>query len=63
LDVQNNFGDTALIIASRRGDYGVVRTLLTAGASALLRNQDKRTAEDIAEARAFTKVAALLRSS
>jgi hypothetical protein len=28
----------------------------------LLRNPDKRSAEDIAEARAFTKVADLLRS-
>jgi ankyrin repeat protein len=60
-DSQNEFGDTALIIASRNGDAKTVRVLLDAGASTKLRNQDRATAADIATARDFDQVLALLR--
>ena len=38
VDVQNDKGDTPLIMAARRGDIDVVRTLLKAGASIHTRN-------------------------
>jgi ankyrin repeat protein len=60
-DAQNEFGDTALIIASRNGDAAIVRLLLSAGASTKLRNQDRVAAEDVAAARDFNQVLALLR--
>jgi ankyrin repeat protein len=60
-DAQNEFGDTALIIASRNGDAKTVRQLLDAGASAKLRNLDRATAADVAAARDFGQVLALLR--
>lgn len=60
-DAQNRFGDTALIIASRNGDLPVVKRMLAAGASIRLRNSDRATAADVAEARAFQNVAALFK--
>ena len=60
-DAQNEFGDTALIIASRNGDAKTVRLLLDGGVSTKLRNQDRATAADIAAARDFGQVLALLR--
>ena len=38
VDVQNDKGDTPLIMAARRGDTDVVRALLKAGASVHTRN-------------------------
>jgi ankyrin repeat protein len=61
-DAQNGFGDTALIIAARNGNGALVRRLLAAGASTKLRNHDRAAAVDIAEARNFTQVAAVLRN-
>jgi ankyrin repeat protein len=61
LDAQNDFGDTALIIASRDGNAELVRRLVAAGASAKLRNQDRVAAVDVAEARGFSQVAEILR--
>ena len=49
------------MIASRNGDAKTVRVLLDAGASTKLRNQDRATAADIATARDFDQVLALLR--
>jgi ankyrin repeat protein len=60
-DAQNEFGDTALIIASRNGDAKTVRLLLDGGVSTKLRNQDRATAADVAAARDFDQVLALLR--
>jgi ankyrin repeat protein len=62
-DAQNEFGDTPLIIASRRGDLGLVRRLLEAGAGSRLRNRDHSTAADIAQARGFHKIAEVLEAS
>lgn len=59
-DVQNEFGDTALIIASRNGDVALVKRLLAAGANTRVRNHDRATAADIAAARSFHDVLALL---
>ena len=60
VDAQNSFGDTALIIASRNGDGALVRKLLDAGASARLRNKDRKSAADVAAARSFAAIAQLL---
>jgi ankyrin repeat protein len=60
-DAQNKFGDTPLIVASRVGDATVVKALLAAGASTKLRNQDRAAAADVAQARDFGTVAALLK--
>jgi ankyrin repeat protein len=59
-DAQNQFGDTPLLIASRRGDAELVRILLAAGASTKLRNHDRVSAADVAHAREFTAITALL---
>ncbi|MDB6087061.1 MAG: hypothetical protein JWN43_4942 [Gammaproteobacteria bacterium] len=60
-DAQNEFGDTALIIASRNGDVSLVKRLLAAGAATRIRNLDRATAADVAEARSFRDVLALLK--
>ncbi|TLZ14341.1 MAG: ankyrin repeat domain-containing protein [Gammaproteobacteria bacterium] len=62
-DAQNEFGDTALIIASRNGNAALVRRLLSAGASTALRNKDRSTAADVARARAFPAVVELLKNA
>jgi ankyrin repeat protein len=59
-DAQNEFGDTALIIASRNGDVSLVKRLLGAGAATRVRNHDRATAADVAQARSFRDVIALL---
>jgi ankyrin repeat protein len=59
-DAQNEFGDTALIIASRNGNTALVRQLLKSGASTRLRNKNRASAADVAKARAFTGIVALL---
>jgi ankyrin repeat protein len=63
LDVQNTFGDTALILASQAGAGEVVDVLLGAGAKKTLRNRDGVAAADAAAARGFDAVAARVRSS
>ena len=63
VDAQNEFGDTALIIASRNGSVALVQQLLRAGASTRLRNKNRASAADVAQARAFPAVAALLKQS
>jgi ankyrin repeat protein len=62
-DTQNEFGDTALIIASRNGNTALVQRLLSAGASTRLRNKNKASAADVAGARAFTAIAELLKNA
>jgi ankyrin repeat protein len=62
-DAQNDFGDTALIIASRDGNLALVRRLLTAGASAKLRNHDRIAAADVAEARNFRQLVQILQEN
>jgi ankyrin repeat protein len=62
-DTQNEFGDTALIIASRNGNAVLVQRLLSAGASTRLRNKNKASAADVARARAFTAIADLLKNA
>ena len=59
-DAQNEFGDTALIIASRNGNAALVKRLLAAGATTRIRNRDRATAADVAAARSFREVVALL---
>jgi ankyrin repeat protein len=59
-DAQNDFGDTALIIASRNGNVSLVKRLLAAGAATRIRNHDRATAADVAKARSFRDVLALL---
>jgi len=59
-DIQNEFGDTALIIASRNGNAALVQRLLSAGASTRLRNKDRASAADVARARAFSAIFELL---
>lgn len=60
IDVQNRYGDTALIVAARAGQAAVVRQLLAAGASERLRNADRATALDVANALEFANIQALL---
>jgi ankyrin repeat protein len=48
------------MIASRRGDADLVKALLSAGASGRLRNRDRMTAADVAEARGFPTISELL---
>ena len=62
-DTQNEFGDTALIIASRNGNAALVQRLLSAGASTRLRNKNHASAADVARERAFTAIAELLKSA
>jgi serine/threonine-protein phosphatase 6 regulatory ankyrin repeat subunit B len=62
-DAQNEFGDTALIIASRNGNTALARRLVTAGASTRLRNKDRLTAADVAAARSFPGLADLLKGT
>ena len=59
----DEFGDTALIIASRNGSAALVKRLLSAGASSRLRNKDRATAADVARARAFPAIEALLKDA
>jgi ankyrin repeat protein len=56
-DAQNEFGDTALIIASRNGYSVLVQRLLKSGASTRLRNKDRLSAADVAAARSFSGIA------
>jgi ankyrin repeat protein len=63
LDVQNTFGDTALILASQTGAVDVVEMLLQAGAKKTLRNRDGVAAADAAAARGLDALAARIRSS
>jgi ankyrin repeat protein len=59
-NVQNHLGDTALILASQSGSVATVRVLLDGGASRKLRNRDGVAAGDVARARSFDGVVALL---
>jgi ankyrin repeat protein len=63
VNATNALGDTALIIASRAGEADVVRLLLGAGAATGLRDRDRFTAAEAAEARSFRAIAAMLRGS
>ena len=62
VDAVDAFGDTALMAAARVGDLDVCLRLLRAGANARLRNRERATAADLAEARGFTALAQRLRS-
>lgn len=62
LDAVDAFGDTALMAAARKGDLDVCVRLLGAGANPRLRNRERATAADLAEARGFAALAQRLRS-
>jgi ankyrin repeat protein len=57
VDVANEFGDTPLILASRLGSPELCDLLLAAGANARLRNRDRLSASEAAEARGFAQLA------
>jgi ankyrin repeat protein len=63
VNVQDGFGDTALIAASRGGFAEVCQTLLKAGADARLRNTGRATADDVARLRGFDRVQKILATS
>jgi ankyrin repeat protein len=60
IDGQNRYGDTALIVAVRAAQVDTVRELLAAGASDNLRNADRVSALDVANALTLPKITALL---
>lgn len=60
VDGQNRFGDTALIVATRAGQLAAVRELVAAGASGLLRNADRASALDVANALQLKEIEAVL---
>lgn len=60
IDKQNRYGDTALIVAARSGQVDSVRQLVAAGASGNLRNADRVSAVDVANALALPAIAQLL---
>lgn len=62
VDAADEFGDTALMAAARAGHAEVCQKLLAAGANARLRNRDRTTAADLAEARGFHSLAERLKS-
>ena len=60
LDIRNQAGNTALIIAVISKQNAIVQILLKQGADRNIRNKDKRNARDIATASGFTKISKLL---
>lgn len=56
-----NYGQTPLMEAAEAGDLRMVRTLLSAGADLSARDEDGRTAADLAEQAGHGDLAALLR--
>jgi ankyrin repeat protein len=62
VDAVDAFGDTALMAAARIGDLDICLRLLQAGANPRLRNRERATAADLAEARGFAILAQRLRS-
>jgi ankyrin repeat protein len=61
VDATDEFGETALMVAARNGDVQISVRLLSAGANARLRNRERATAADLAEARGFMALADRLR--
>lgn len=61
VDATDAFGDTALMAAARTGDAAICVQLLAAGANPRLRNRERATAADLAEARGFVTLAVRLR--
>jgi uncharacterized protein len=59
-NAQSKHGDTALMFAARAGQVTTLRALLAAGADTGLRNNDRASAQDIAERLAFKEVAGAL---
>ena len=57
VDASNEFGDTPLMLASRLGSAELCDLLLAAGANARLRNRDRLSASEAAEARGFAQLA------
>lgn len=57
VNAANEFGDTPLILASRQGSQESCDLLLQAGANARLRNRDRLSASEAAEARGFAQLA------
>jgi len=60
-DQRNNFGYSALMIASQEGRADIVKALLSAGADRTLRNKKRETAADIAVASGHSGIVALLK--
>jgi ankyrin repeat protein len=60
IDAQNRHGDTALIAAARNARTEAVRVLLAAGASDKLRNVDRASAQDVANALGLGEIERLL---
>lgn len=57
VDATNEFGDTPLIFAGRLGNAELCELLLQSGANARLRNRDRLSASEAAEARGFAQLA------
>jgi ankyrin repeat protein len=60
LGAENKLGDTALIAAVRAGQLNTATALLKAGANTDLRNKDRATARDVANALGCKELQALL---
>ncbi len=59
-DIQNNYGNTALICAAKKGNDNIVQQLLASAAKPNLRNNNDATALSIAEGRGFFEIVELL---
>jgi ankyrin repeat protein len=60
LGAENKVGDAALIGAMRAGQVNTATVLLKAGANTDLRNKDRATARDVANALGYKELQALL---
>ena len=60
VNIQNNYGQTALIVASRKGRIDIVESLLDSGADPNIRNNDGGTALMIAEREGHDDIAELI---
>lgn len=56
LDLQSDYGQTALMYAARNGLAGIIKMLIAAGADQTLKDEQERTAADIAQEMGFKKL-------
>ena len=63
VNAKDNFGETALCMATRNGHEAIVKLLLEAKADASVRNHKGKTALDYAATYKFTAVAKLLQET